>query len=69
MPFIEHCERCKRSAPPSGAAAEGWMQYQDEDGTYRGFVCPNCQTEQDIAEAWPDTLPEAWSGWRQRQGG
>ena len=65
--MAEVCSRCGREAPtvtrgPGGMAAEGWVYHEDEHGALIELVCPGCQTDEDIAESWPD-FPTERDGW------
>lgn len=63
MAPVEICKRCGREAPPSddspeGAVAQGWItDGPPELPEYPGLICPNCQTQEEIAALWPDTPP------------
>jgi hypothetical protein len=48
---FSRCTRCGSEAPPTsgqqGAAAQGWITFETEDGTLLEFVCPDCLTEEE----------------------
>jgi hypothetical protein len=73
------CRRCGRTSPPAvpgpeGAAAQGWVAYEDREGNLYGTACPDhvAEVEAQVAreqEAWgkgkplpavPDVFPEPW---------
>ncbi len=38
-------------AGPEGAAAQGWVDFEDEEGNFQGSVCPECLTADERAAA------------------
>lgn len=38
-------------AGPEGAAAQGWVDFEDEEGNFEGSVCPGCLTPDERAAA------------------
>ena len=56
------CVECGRPAPapspaPGGAADQGWLYDEDEQGFGSKFLCPDCQTPETIARWHPEELP------------
>jgi hypothetical protein len=77
----ETCRRCGRESPPptggpEGAAAQGWVTFEDTKGNLYGAACPDClsevqadvEREQKAQEqgvpspAIPDVFPASWKG-------
>jgi hypothetical protein len=75
------CRRCGRKSPPTvpgpeGAAAQGWVTFEDQEGNLYGTACPDhaAEVERDVAReaeaeakgeplpAVPDVFPESREG-------
>ena len=55
------CVECGRPAPastpgPDGSAALGWLNDEDEKGRGRNFLCPDCQTPENVTKWYPEQL-------------
>jgi hypothetical protein len=80
---VDTCRRCGRESPPTvpgpeGAAAQGWVTFEDREGNLYGTACPDhaAEVEADVAReqeahgkgeplpAVPDVFPESWKGSR-----